>query len=160
VLAEEWNDAIAALELARALTRERRTGLAAEGMILARLAEAHLGAGDLSGAREYADEAVAASRRYGTRIYEVAALLARARVGIAEGGASPAVERDLAEALAGITETGAERYRPLIHLERAHLARRRGDVAARERELREADRLFRAMGATAHAAQAAADRAG
>ncbi len=159
LLAEEWNDAVAALEQALALTRERRTGLIVEGMILVLLARARLGAGDLAGARERAEEAVAVSRRRGTRLFEVAALLTRARVGIAEGGTSPAVERDLADATALVDETGAERFRPLIHLERARLARLRGDEAARDRELREAQRLFTEMGVTVRAEQVARELA-
>jgi len=155
LLAEEWNDAIAALEQALALTRERRTGLIVEGFILARLAEACLGTNDLAAARERAEEAVAVCRRRGTRGLEVAALLARARVGMAEGGTSPTVERDLDDATARVDETGAERSRPLIYVERARLARRRGDEAARQRELREAQRLFTEMGATARSEQVA-----
>jgi adenylate cyclase len=155
LLAEEWNDARVATEQALALTRERRTGLPVEGALLAGLAEMRLGARDFTGARETAEEAVVVSRRRGTVIYDVMALLARARVGIAEEVPSPEVERDLADAEAKVSETGAERYRPLIHLERARLARRRGDEATRARELREAQRLFTDMGAPARAEQVA-----
>ncbi len=153
LLAREWREAATALEQALALTRERRTGITIEGMILWCLAEALLGAGDLGGARERAEEAVTASRRRGTRVIEVAALLARARVAIAAGNATSAAERDLVDAMARVDETGANRYRPLIHVERARLARLRGDEPARERELREACRLFAEMGATARSAR-------
>ena len=40
---------------------------------------------------------------------------------------------------------------PQVHEERAELARLRGDDATRERELREAHRLYTEMGATGHA---------
>jgi adenylate cyclase len=153
LLAREWRDAATALEHALQLTRERRTGLTIEGFILSFLAEALLGAGDLDGARERAEEAVAAARRRRTPTFEAAALLARARVAIAAGDASSAAERDLTDAMALINETGAHRFRPLIHVQRAQLARLRGDEPERERELREALRLFSEMGATARSAE-------
>ncbi len=46
-------------------------------------------------------------------------------------------------------------FLPLIRVERAGLAERRGDGAARERDLREAHRLFTEMGATGHAERVA-----
>ena len=52
---------------------------------------------------------------------------------------------DRAEAL--IRETGAKNYQAFIHLERARLARLEGNTETRVRELREAHRLFVAMGA-------------
>jgi hypothetical protein len=43
----------------------------------------------------------------------------------------------------------------LIQVERAELARQRGDLATRERELRQAHQLFTEMGAPIRAAQVA-----
>ncbi len=57
----------------------------------------------------------------------------------------------LARAVELIEELGARVYRPQVCEERAELARLRGDEAARDRELREAHRLFTEMGATGHA---------
>lgn len=48
-------------------------------------------------------------------------------------------------------ESGAKNCQPFIHLERAELARLEGDTETRVRELREAHRLFTAMGATGQA---------
>jgi hypothetical protein len=48
-----------------------------------------------------------------------------------------------------------ESYVPFLHVERAELARLRGDEATRERELREAHRLFTEMGAPIRAEQVA-----
>ena len=45
----------------------------------------------------------------------------------------------------------AKSYKPFLDVERAELARLTGDEAARERELREAHRLFIEMGATIRA---------
>ncbi len=47
--------------------------------------------------------------------------------------------------------SGARSSLPLIGVERAELARLVGDEASRERELREAHRLFTEIGATGHA---------
>ncbi len=54
----------------------------------------------------------------------------------------------LDEALALARSTGAASYEPLIRVELARLA---GDEDRRQRELREAHRLFTEMGATVHA---------
>ena len=50
-----------------------------------------------------------------------------------------------------IEQTGAERWRPHLHVERAELCRLAGDTEAARRELAEAHRLFAEMGATGHA---------
>ena len=62
-------------------------------------------------------------------------------------------------ALSLVEETGAKSYLPLIHVERAALARANGDEATRQGELREAHRLFTEMGATARAEQVAREMA-
>jgi hypothetical protein len=51
--------------------------------------------------------------------------------------------------------SGAKSYEPFLHVERAELARLTGDEAARERELREAHRLFTEIGAPIRAAEVA-----
>jgi hypothetical protein len=61
------------------------------------------------------------------------------------------VERALAEVSAMIEETEARCREPIVHEISAELARLRADEATRERELREAHRLFVEMGATGHA---------
>ena len=73
--------------------------------------------------------------------------------------ARQAVESALAQASTLVNETGAARYAPFIHLERAELARRVGDDPSRQRELSEAHRLFAEMGATARAERVAQDLA-
>ena len=50
-----------------------------------------------------------------------------------------------------IDETGARSYEPFLHVERAELAGLTHDDASRQRELREAHRLFAEMGANGHA---------
>jgi len=61
----------------------------------------------------------------------------------------------LERALGAVRETGAKAFEPLVHVERAELARQSGDAEWRERELREAHRLFTTMDATGHAARLA-----
>ena len=56
----------------------------------------------------------------------------------------------LAEADSWLEMSGAKSYEPFLNVERAELARLTGDDTARERELREAHRLFIEMGATGH----------
>jgi len=60
------------------------------------------------------------------------------------------------EILANPSEaTEARAYTSWVHVERAELPRVVGDEVGRQRELREAHRLFTAMGATARAEQVA-----
>ncbi len=55
--------------------------------------------------------------------------------------------------------TGAVAFAPFIHIERARVAELDGDSAGRERELREAQRLFTEMGAPIRAEQMAPEGA-
>jgi hypothetical protein len=63
------------------------------------------------------------------------------------------IQAALAEADAWLEMSGAKSYEPFLHVERAELARLTGDEAARDRELREAHRLFTEMGAPIRAAE-------
>ena len=56
--------------------------------------------------------------------------------------------------------SGAKSYEPFLHVERAELARLNGDDATRQRELREAHRLFLEIGAPIRAEQVAKELAG
>jgi class 3 adenylate cyclase/tetratricopeptide (TPR) repeat protein len=153
ILSDEWSQAAAALEEALHIARETRSNLVSEPFILASLAEAQLGVGDKSRARQTADEAVAVARRRGTRYFECLAHLARARVLLhTEGAAASADIQDaLKQAQTLVEETGGRSREPFIHEERANLARLTRDDATRGRELRKAHRLFTEMGATGHA---------
>jgi hypothetical protein len=63
------------------------------------------------------------------------------------------IEAALAEADAWLEMSGAKSYEPLLHVERAELARLNGDDTACQRELREAHRLFLEIGAPIRAAE-------
>jgi class 3 adenylate cyclase/tetratricopeptide (TPR) repeat protein len=149
----EWRAAVEQLELALGIARETRAWLTLEAEILAYLAEALLGAGDAVRARRTAEEAIATARRRGTPVWEAQAQLVLARVLLARLGAQArdAIESALGSCLSLIEQTEARVYEPHVHEVRAELARLLGDEAAHDRELREAHRLFSAMGATGHA---------
>jgi adenylate cyclase len=155
LLARDWPQAVEAMTGALAVMRERRVFLVSESWYLATLAEASLGAGDPGRARETADLALARTRQHHTRVFEIAALLAWARVRLATEDADGAtgIEAALRDAMALVEATGARAHAPFIHVERAALAHLLGDEATRQRELREAHRLFIEMGATARAEQ-------
>ncbi len=70
----------------------------------------------------------------------------------AEGvAAKDEIERLLDESAALIDEHGILLFAPTLHERRARLAALLGEDAGRERELREAQRLYTEMGATGHA---------
>ena len=151
----ESSEAVRMFEQALAVSRERRTGLQFEAWVLALLAESRLANGEPDQARATAREAVAAAHH--TPLFECVARLALAHVLLRTDGllARDAIETALTRAQALVDETGAEVYSPFVHLERAEFARLAGDAPSRELELREAQRLFSAMGATARAEQVA-----
>jgi class 3 adenylate cyclase len=156
-VAGQWAEASGVAESAIAIIRTRRVGRLAEPECLTLLAHAHLRSGASARALEAAEEAIARTQEGGLRVYEIRALLARAHVLTATEGA-PArsrIEADLRDAAAVIEATEARVFMPRVHVARAALACALGDEATRQRELREAHRLFTAMGATARAEQVA-----
>jgi class 3 adenylate cyclase/tetratricopeptide (TPR) repeat protein len=154
---EQWKAAADSLGRALAVVRETRTGVPLEPWILAGLGRARLGLGDGAGARVAAEEAIDAAKRLGTRAYEVVArlALAHALTGTEGLAARRAINDTLERATALVEETGARSWEPWIHVERAALARVRGDEVTRQRELGEALRLFTQMGASGHAERVA-----
>ena len=151
----ESSEAVRMFEQALAVSRERRTGLQFEAWVLALLAESRLENGEPEQARIAVADALAAARN--TPLFECVARLALAHVLLGTDGlaARDAIDAALTRAQTLIDETGAEVYAPFIHLERAELARLAGDAPARQRQLREAQRLFSATGATMRAEQLA-----
>src|SRR5262249_36946366 len=150
------HNALEALEQALAIGRERRLEIWESGVI-ASMAAAYLGLGDYEKALALAEESIAGGRERGTRFREFSALLTRARVFRKTEGveAVEKIEATLAEAAAWLEMSGAKSYEPFLHVERAELARLTGDEATRERELREAHRLFTEIGAPIRAGEVA-----
>jgi hypothetical protein len=126
-------------------------------MALAAHARALLGAGDRARAAEVSAEAIAVAKRQGQSSQECEATITHVRClrELHGARARQAIETLLAEASQLIEQTGAERWRPHLHVERAELHRLMGDTEAARRELTEAHRLFKQMGATGHAARIA-----
>lgn len=142
------------LEHALAIARERRTALESEARYVSWLAEACLGAGDLTRARALAEESVALGRRIGMPTDLVYAQRALALLLIQEGvAAGPAIHAALDDAERLIAETGATSLAPLVLFDRAELARLEGDSGAREGAPREAKKLFTEIGAPARVQQ-------
>jgi hypothetical protein len=125
--------------------------------MLAAMAATHLWLGDTAKALTLAEEAIAVSRRSGNRLFEFSALLTRIRAlrEIYGVKATNEINGTLAEANAFLEMSGAKSYEPFLHVERAALAKLTGDQAGRERELREAHRLFTEIGAPIRAAEVA-----
>ena len=65
------------------------------------------------------------------------------------------IEATLAEADAWLEMSGGKSYEPFLHVERAELAPLIPDEATRQRELRDAHRLFTEIGAPIRAAEVA-----
>ena len=150
---EAWEPAIEEIEQALFGARQSRQSLAHEAQMIAYLAEANLGGGENRRARELAMEAVSLARDQGARPYECQALITLARA-LSKSESTDRTEdvkaaldraRELAE------DMGARPFEAQIHEASAELAALLGDDAGRERELREAYRLFTEMGATGHA---------
>ena len=74
--------------------------------------------------------------------------------------ATAEIEGALAEADAWLEMSGAKSYEPFLPVERAELSRLSGDDTARQRELREAHRLFLEIGAPIRAEQVERELAG
>ena len=156
VLNHAWHDALEVLEKALTVGRERRLSVL-EGGVLAMKGAAHLGLGDPATALTLSGEAIPFTRRLGSRFWEFLGQITRMRAlrEIQGLGAAGEIESSLAEADAWIEMSGAKSYEPFLHVERAELARLKGDEDTRQHELREAHRLFTEIGAPIRAAEVA-----
>jgi tetratricopeptide (TPR) repeat protein len=141
-------EAIGQLTAAIDLVRAAGVGAFVESFAFAELADACRAAGDLPGARSAVEHGFAALRdANGARPRLELAWACVLRTSGDLTGAAAALDR----ARAAVAATGARIYLPFAHVERAALARLRGDDVACRRERSEAQRLFTEMGATARA---------
>jgi class 3 adenylate cyclase/tetratricopeptide (TPR) repeat protein len=150
-------ESVAEYERAVASYREQRVGILMQvATTYAGLAVAAAGAGDETRAREALAEMDAILRaapevaRSATRLW-----LDRAGAVLTLDGARgrAEVEAALARVLDSARDRGWDALAPLALQLRARLARLLGDMAAAERDLREAQHLFEAMGAPLRAAE-------
>ena len=86
-------------------------------------------------------------------------VLARILLGSEGLAAREEIEAALERARELARNTGMRSVEPMIHVELAELARQGGDEDERQRELREAHRLFTEIGATGHAERLAGELA-
>ena len=154
VMGGEWDRAIEAIQRAQAISSERRTAADAESWSWCGLPR-HIWAwvtpiGPIGPGRVTRSLcAAAASRRRPRSPRNV--VLARVLLAAQGLGARDEIDAALTRAQELVDATGAHGHEPTIHVELAELAHQNGDEAERERELREAHRLFTQIGATGHA---------
>jgi class 3 adenylate cyclase/tetratricopeptide (TPR) repeat protein len=152
-----WPQAIEALERSLAIRRESGTAADAEGHCIYGLGEAYAGLGEMERGVGLARDGVALLRSHG-QVGEALGNVILARVLLAsEDVDREEVESVLARASELVRDKGILGLEPLIHVELAELARQSGDEPERERELREAHRLFTEIGATGHARRLAGE---
>ena len=123
-----------------------------EPEILGLLARAYLAGRRPDQARLFAERALSTARTQGSRVMECLAFLVRAEVQRMTESAAASVRADLDAALRLATATGARTYESFIHEE---LGRLHND----DKELGEALRLYRQIGATGHARRLEAELA-
>lgn len=155
LLRGEWEDAVRSLETALAIARETGTFLQAEALVMANMADAYRGCGDLDRAISVAREAVEVARTRRTRMHECRADLFLGRALLARGGENDLLEaeRALADAMTIVVKTEARAYEPYVRTELAALAAARGDEPVRRREIARAAALFRDIGAESRAVE-------
>jgi adenylate cyclase len=123
-----------------------------EPMLIRAVAQAHLVRGDVTRALRTAEQALGLATSRGQLLNAADAQVVLARALVHTPGADPsAVEAALAGVEALIARTGDVSLLPQVREVRAELAQSRGDQSARSAHLREALRLYTAMGATGHA---------
>jgi adenylate cyclase len=152
-LTGEWERAIEAIERSQAIAKERRTSVETESWRLTRLGQSHLALGDPDRARSVIREGLELAHERGQAGQELMAsiALAQALVGSKGLAAKEEIEAALGRALELAGQTEAKSLVPMVHVELAELAHLAGDAERRERELREAHRLYIEIGAIGHA---------
>ncbi len=152
----EWEEALECLERALSESRALRTFVQQQPEMLSWKARALLGRGDPQAALEAVDEAIALGKRLEAGWPRARPHLTRAQIlQRVEPGSLERVAAELDAAAACVLEGGARGLLPSVHEGRAELCALRGDDAGRRRELEEALRLCREMGAEPHAARLA-----
>jgi tetratricopeptide (TPR) repeat protein len=154
--AGSYAEAVTSLERSRAIVRESHAAFEFEPFAVAVLAEAYAYTTEPDRALRTAEEAVALARQRAPGL-EPFAQLALARVLLRTKGLASrsAIEAALEEVSRLVRQMEMRILEPFVSLERAELARLGGGDVARQRELREAHRLFIEIGAPIRAAEVA-----
>ena len=150
---EEWDAAEEAERHALAMARKSGVGFGVTAWAICFLAEVVLGRNDNRAALVMADEALLEARQNGGRLFEMDALLVRARALLrsAEPNGAAEAQRTLAEVRALIDETGAHSRGPVVQEIAAEIARAHGDTLTSEQLLRQAEEGYQKIGALGHA---------
>jgi predicted ATPase/class 3 adenylate cyclase len=149
ILGANWLAARETLQRALTQARQFKLGLEAEALLLAYLAQALTGCGEVKLALDTAEEAITVARSKGTRFWELHAQLSLAGVLLyAEGcdaGQRIEVALDRAEVL--LDRTAGAVMRPRLLTLRARLAQACGDLDTCRKFLHDAHQLYNHMGA-------------
>jgi class 3 adenylate cyclase/tetratricopeptide (TPR) repeat protein len=161
LMAGQAAEAREALRESAEIARERKAFAALLPQVLSVLAEAQLALGERGEAEASAREAIERAHAGGCDYYEAHAQLSLAQVLLAAGAGAPMgeVEKALNRAEELVEKTGGRALSPRILELRGRLAEARGDAKAAEGWLWAALELYRALGATGHAARLARARA-
>jgi tetratricopeptide (TPR) repeat protein len=153
--------AIEALKRSLELSRKHRTAVEGSPWSVLWLSDAHRELGNVAKALELAREGLemAQAQESPTAAAFGGLILARALLASGDEAAFDELESVLSQVSSAVREMEYRTYEPLIHVELAELARRRGDADARQRELEEAYRLFGEVGADGHAQRLAGELA-
>jgi class 3 adenylate cyclase/tetratricopeptide (TPR) repeat protein len=160
-----WEQAKEALERSLAMSEERRTAVEGTSWRHFWLGEAYLGLRDPARAIALVRDGLEMARESGLPANEAYGHMTLARVLLAssEEAVSAETEHEVEQALQRALELSAKvdfgSLDPFVHAELAELARLCGEERERERELREAHRLFTEIGATGHAERLAGELA-
>ena len=157
---DEWDAAEKAEREALATARQSGVGFGITAWAVCFLAEVMLGRNDNRAALEMADAALSEARQNGGRLFEMDALLVRARALLrcAKANAAAEAQRTLVEVCALIDETGAHSRGPVVHETAAEIARSVGDTLISDQLLRQAEEGYEQIGALGHAQRLAAQR--
>jgi class 3 adenylate cyclase len=158
MLAGESAEAVRRFEEAVAMYEEAGGGPPIEILTMRnRLAVAYTEVGEPERAHETSLRGLELVRAFQLPVLVAQALVMHAQVLRKTQGtaAREAIEATLAEAGTLVETTAIHGWQPFLRMEKAELAALIGDETTRERELREAHRLFTDMGATGHVARVA-----
>lgn len=153
ILAERWQDAIDSLATTMEIIDTRKNLVSIQPRLYNSLALAHLGNGDNTRALYYAEEILALPGARDAHIIEINARITVVRamlVSQAQDDAE-AIQAGLGIVLELVEKTGANAYRPMVHLVLAEIARLAADPKRRAAQLESAHKLYSEMGARGHA---------
>jgi len=149
ILGANWVAARETLDRALTQARQFKLGLEAEALLLAYLAQALTGCGEVKLALDTAEEAITVARSKGTRFWELHAQLSLAGVLLHDEGCSAGqrIEAALDRAEVLLNRTAGAVMRPHLLTLRAGLAQACGDLDTYRKFLHDAHHLFNHMGA-------------